>query len=89
MVDPVTLEFVGVRRDEDLVPIELRGDDLADDVSVGEANLARVSKCHQGRPPLERERARKLKWNLIWASRQLPTLIVSRRSIELAGTNCT
>jgi hypothetical protein len=38
MLDTVALEFVGVGRAEDLVARDLRGDDLADDVAVGEAN---------------------------------------------------
>ena len=36
--DAVSLELVGVGADEDLVAGDLRGDDLADDVAVGETD---------------------------------------------------
>jgi hypothetical protein len=36
--DAIALELVTVGRDEDLVAGELRGDDLSDDVLVGEAD---------------------------------------------------
>jgi len=38
VLDTVGLELVGVGSDEDLVTSDLGGDDLADDVAVGEAN---------------------------------------------------
>ena len=38
VLDSVTLEFMSVRSAEDLIASDLRGDDLTDDVLVGEAN---------------------------------------------------
>jgi len=38
VADTVSLELVGVSSDEDLVTDDFRGDDLADDVAVGEAD---------------------------------------------------
>ena len=38
MLDSVALEFMGVRSAEDLIASDLRGDDLTDDILVGEAN---------------------------------------------------
>jgi len=38
VLNTVSLELVGVGSDEDLVTSDLGGDDLADDVAVGEAN---------------------------------------------------
>lgn len=38
MLDAIALQLVRVGRDKDFVSSDLRGDDLADDVFVGEAN---------------------------------------------------
>ena len=38
MLDSVALEFMSVRSAEDLIASDLRGDDLTDDILVGEAN---------------------------------------------------
>ena len=38
VLDSVALEFMSVRSAEDLIASDLRGDDLTDDVLVGEAN---------------------------------------------------
>lgn len=38
MLDSIPLEFVAVGGAEDLVACDLRGDDLADDIFVGEAD---------------------------------------------------
>jgi hypothetical protein len=38
MLDTVALEFVGIGGTEDLIARDFRGDDLADDVAVGEAD---------------------------------------------------
>lgn len=38
MFDPIALEFVGIGSAEDLVARDLGGDDLANDVAIGEAD---------------------------------------------------